>query len=92
MLETKTKYTIEHAKRDFDSIYDRVNNMTKIGLKCWIAYCEYAKREENKDEAMKFDVYCNIVSPSTYIGHIQSGEINCDDIVGKETAITIVKG
>lgn len=40
---------------------------------------------------MDFKVYYDIVSTFTYIGHIESGEINCDDIGGKEPAIEIVK-
>lgn len=90
-FEKKVIYTVEDAKNDSERIYNKVNNMTKIKLKCWIAYCEYAEREENKENAIQFDAYCNIVSPFTYIGHIESGEINCDDIGGKEIAIGIVK-
>jgi hypothetical protein len=89
--QTDIKYTLEDAKKDSEKIYNIVNNMTKIQLKCWIAYCEYAYREENREKAIDFDVYCNVVLPSTYIGHIKSGEINCDDIGGKEAAILIVE-
>lgn len=91
LFDKKTKYTVEDAKKESESIYNKVNDMTKIKLKCWIAYCEYARREENEETAMKFEAYCNIVSPFTYIGHIESGEINCEDIGDKETAIAIVK-
>jgi hypothetical protein len=85
-------YTVEDAKKDAEAMFaHRINDMTKIKLKCWIAYCEYARREENQKQAMQFDVYCNIVAPYTYMGHINSGEINCDDIGGKEAAILIVK-
>ena len=90
-FKEKNNYSVEDAKKESESIYNKVNDMTKIKLKCWIAYCEYARKEENKKTAMKFEVYCNIVSPCTYIGHIESGEINCDDIGGKEKAISIVK-
>jgi hypothetical protein len=91
MFTEQKPYTVEDAKKDSEAIYNRVNDMTKIKLKCWIAYCIYAKREEYKERAMKFNTYCNFIIPDTCISHIQSGEINCDDLGGKEAAIQIVK-
>ena len=84
-------FTVEDAKEYYKKIYDKVCDMDKIVLKCWIAYCEYARREENAKEAIEYNIYYNAVSFDTYIGHIKSGEINCDDLGGKQAAINIVR-
>lgn len=87
----KSVYSLEKVKNNYAELYARVNDFTKIKLKCWVAYSEYMARDEGCVDHLSFDHYCNFVDASLCIGHINSGEIDVTDLGGKDAAIAIVK-
>lgn len=67
----------------------RVNDMTKIKLKCWIYYAE--SRIKNGNEPIDFDHFTSRFGKQIYLDYIEHNFIDCEDLGGKERAIEVVQ-
>lgn len=67
----------------------RVNEMTKIEVKCWVYHSE--SRIKNNNEPFRFDDYSHCLGKQTYLDYIKYNLIDCSDIGGKENAINTVE-
>jgi hypothetical protein len=102
VLNTKTSklYTLDHknvsdenklqdVQNVYDRLYDRVNNMTKIKLKCWLFY--YKSCIESKEETIfGFTTFKRYTTMGYYIDMVNSLTIDCTDLGGQEAGIKII--
>ncbi|PLS19001.1 hypothetical protein CVD28_00950 [Bacillus sp. M6-12] len=91
LLDKKKKdITIESVRESYQEMYNegRINDMTKIKLKCWLYHSE--SRNKNGNPPFLFENYVHALGKETYLDYIKFGLINCDDIGGKEKANEIV--
>lgn len=80
--------SLEEAKAVFNRLYDKVNGVTKIQLKCWLYYCE--SRDRGGKKAMTFDVYKEKVRMSELIQMIRGYLIDVSDLGGVDEAVSII--
>jgi len=74
---------------EYNSMYNRVNDMTKIKLKCWLQHSE--SRVNNNNPPFKFKAIKKVLYKEDYLSRIKYGMIDCDDLGGKDKAIEIVE-
>lgn len=87
----KPEMTIQSVREDFEQMYNerRINDMTKIKLKCWLYHSE--SRNKNGNPPFLFDNYVHALGKETYLDYIKFGLIDCEDLGGKEKAREVVE-
>ena len=82
IIENVRKYAME-------ILSSRVNDMTKIEVKCWLYHSE--SRIKNGNEPFTFDNYSHCLGVAVLLDHIKFDLIDVTDLGGKDKAIEIVK-
>lgn len=81
---------IESVKKSADAMLSsRMNDMSKIEVKCWVYHSE--SRVRNGNEPFTFENYSHCLGATVPIDYIKYDLINVEDLGGKENAIEIVK-
>lgn len=90
LQEKKKELTIESVRETYQEMYNqgRINDMTKIKLKCWLYHSE--SRNKNGNPPFQFDHYVHALDKQFYLEFIEFGLIDCEDLGGKEKAKEIV--
>jgi len=80
---------LEEVQSDYNSMYNIVNEMTKIKLKCWLQHSQ--SRVNNNNPPFEFETIARVLCKNDYLDRINYGMIDCNDLGGKEMAIEIVE-
>lgn len=78
--------TLGEAKEMIRAHYPKVNDVTKLKLKCWLYYCE--GRNEGGKDSLPFNQYLQMVSYTQLIEMIRGCVIDVSDLGGKDVALS----
>lgn len=86
----KAKLTIEDVRESYQSMYNsvRIHPMEKIRLKAWLYHSE--SRNRNGNPPFQYEHYTHAVGKQLYLDYIEFGLIDCEDLGGKDKAISII--
>jgi hypothetical protein len=88
LAENDGMVSIEKAVHQFDQLYNQVNDMTKIKLKCWLYYCQ--SRAKGAKTGLSFDNYQRYMQPLDYISMVRGICVDTSDLGGVEPSVAII--
>jgi hypothetical protein len=79
---------LERAIHEFDQLYNQVNAVAKIKMKCWLYYCQ--GRASGGKLCVTFDVYDSHMRAVDYIEMVRGLCVDVSDIGGLDNAVIIL--